>query len=294
MAASLTVDAPAKLNLFLHVTGRRPDGYHLLQSLFVFTEFGDRLHLEPADGLYLELEGPYAGQLAALGGLGPNNLITKAADALRHAFSLDFGAKIILEKRIPVAAGVGGGSSDAAAALLGLSRLWGIEVGADRLNALALGLGADVPACLERGPQWVEGIGERRQRVEGLPEMWAVLVNPRQPLSTAEVFGDIAAQQKPYSDHISVPNIQGQAWWSWLGLIVRNDLEAAGTYKVPQIGDILRWVTDVDGCRLARMSGSGPTVFALFDTAAAAQSAAEDLAGKKSDWWVAYTRVLRK
>ena len=183
-APGIAVEAPAKINLFLHVTGRRPDGYHLLESLVAFAGVHDRIEVRAGEGLTLEIEGPFAAALDA----GGENLAVKAARALAAEAGIPPDARIRLHKALPVAAGIGGGSADAAAALRALSKLWRVSVPAERLGALALALGADVPVCLSGRPGIVRGIGERIAPAPVLPEAPMVLVNPAVPLSTADVF----------------------------------------------------------------------------------------------------------
>ena len=191
-APGIGVEAPAKINLFLHVTGRRPDGYHLLESLVAFAGVHDRIEVRAGKGLSLEIEGPFAAALDA----GGENLAVKAARALAGEAGIPPDARIRLHKALPVAAGIGGGSADAAAALRALSALWRVSVPAERLGALALALGADVPVCLSGRPGIVRGIGERIAPAPVLPEAPMVLVNPAVPLPTAGVF---AAREGPFS-----------------------------------------------------------------------------------------------
>src|SRR5437764_2550819 len=186
--------APAKVNLYLHVTGRRADGYHLLDSLIAFADVGDRLRAEPAESLSLVIDGPEAGDLAAV---GDDNLVLRAARLLADRAGITAGAALHLDKHLPVAAGIGGGSSDAAAALLGLKRMWRISLEDDALCALGASLGADLPACLYRRAVWVGGIGERLEPAGALPEAGILLVNPRRTLPTAAVF---AARRDPFGD----------------------------------------------------------------------------------------------
>jgi len=188
---TVSVFAPAKINLYLHVVGRRADGYHLLDSLVAFADIGDRVIARPAERLSLAVAGPEAGAIA---GLGEDNLVMRAARLLASRASATspgatpFGAALHLEKNLPAASGIGGGSSDAAAALRALQRLWHHPLGSRALAALAVKLGADAPACLAARPIWVGGIGERIKPAAGLPPAGIVLANPRRALPTAEVF----------------------------------------------------------------------------------------------------------
>ena len=187
---AVTAFAPAKGNLYLHVTGRRDDGYHLLDSLVAFVDIGDRLRAEPAASLSLAVDGPEAADLAAV---GDNNLVLRAARLLADRAGITVGAALHLHKHLPVAAGIGGGSSDAAAALLALRQLWRLPLDDNTLCALGARLGADVPACLYRRAAWVGGIGERLEPAEPLPEAGILLVNPRRALPTAAVFATVAS-----------------------------------------------------------------------------------------------------
>ena len=277
------VTARAKLNLYLHVLGRRPDGYHELDGLVVFAEFGDRLAFAPAEILTLDVEGPFAEALEP----GAGNLVLKAASVLRERFGTDRGAAIRLEKRIPVAAGLGGGSADAAAALTGLARLWNLPAGGEDLADLARELGADVPACLAGRPVFIAGKGERLEPAPALPELGIVLANPRSPLPTASVF---AARTGPYS---------AAARWrertdaeGLVGLLQdrRNDLTRPALALAPEIGTVLTALGEAPGVLIARMSGSGATCFGLTRAPAEAEAAAEFLRQRQHGWWVRATR----
>jgi 4-diphosphocytidyl-2-C-methyl-D-erythritol kinase len=263
--------APAKVNLALHVTGRRADGYHLLDSLVVFACVGDAVSAELAEGLSLVLDGPEAGALAA----EPDNLVLRAARAL--AAGRELGAALRLVKRLPVASGIGGGSSDAAAALRVLARLWRVE--AD-LPALALSLGADVPVCLARSPAVMRGIGEALAPAPRLPRFGLLLANPRVAVETRAVF---AARAPGFSAPIAYPEAWSDAAAMARDLAAwRNDLEAPAMALCPVIGQVRAAIAAQPGCLLARMSGSGATCFGLFADAAAAERAAADLPGA---WW---------
>lgn len=274
--------APAKVNLYLHVTGRRDDGYHLLDSLVAFVDIGDRLRVEPAAALSLVVDGPEAGGLVSV---GDDNLVLRAARLLADRAGITAGAALHLDKHLPVAAGIGGGSSDAAAALLALKRLWRISLEDEALYALAAKLGADIPACLYGRAVWVGGIGERLESAGPLPDAGILLVNPRRALPTAAVF---AARRGPFS-HVGrfapMPS-KGSALADAL-TPRRNDLTEAAIGLVPEIAAALARLGRLPGSLLARMSGSGATCFALFANRAGAEEARALVAAAEPRWWCA-------
>lgn len=265
--------APAKLNLFLHVTGRREDGYHLLDSLAVFASLADTLTATPAGALSLAVTGPFA---AAAGG-DDDNLVLRAARALAPGR----GAALALRKVIPVAAGLGGGSSDAAAALRLLARLWHLPPAP---ATLAVSLGADVPVCLAPRPARMQGIGEILSPAPALPAgMGLVLANPRVPLATPPVF---RARTGPFDAPVSLPaRFADAADLAAFLATTRNGLEAAAISLCPPIAAVLAACAALPGALLARMSGSGPTCFALFATLAEAEAAAALLTAREPGWW---------
>ena len=275
--------APAKLNLWLHVTGRRADGYHELDSLVAFASVGDRLSLDPDAPLSLTLTGPFAGALSG------DNLVLAAARALaRQAGRPERGA-FVLEKNLPVASGIGGGSADAAAALRLLARAWGIDPADPALAALALSLGADVPVCLAGRTLRMSGIGERLEPGTTLTGTAVLLANPGRPVSTAAVF---RARSGPYSEPPgSMPPLSAASLAEALRA-TRNDLEAPAVALEPAVGRTLERLGRLAGCRLARMSGSGATCFALFDDRPAAEAAAAALSAVEPGWWVAAATLL--
>ncbi|QXT39743.1 4-(cytidine 5'-diphospho)-2-C-methyl-D-erythritol kinase [Gymnodinialimonas ceratoperidinii] len=265
--------APAKVNLALHVTGKRDDGYHLLDSLVVFAGVGDWLSFSASDELSLRVEGPRAGGVPEDAG----NLVWQAAKWLDPKR----GAAITLEKNLPHAGGIGGGSADAACALRGLSDLWGVEVPAG-----AEALGADVPVCLHAHPARMRGIGEVLEPVPPLPELWVVLVNAGEEVPTGAVF---QALETTDNAALSAPRWDGaEEFIQWLSA-TRNDLQSAAMAVSPVIGEVLERIGRTEGCRLARMSGSGGTCFGLFETEAAARACA---AAMPSDWWAEPALIL--
>lgn len=275
----LSEKARAKINLTLRVLGRRAGGYHELESLVGFAEFGDELRLEPAKATSLEISGPFASACGAA-----DNLVVKAACAL----GLPAG-RFKLEKYIPVAAGLGGGSADAAAALRLIARANHLDVDDPRILAAARETGADVLICLEGRARVMRGIGDALSPPVRLPKLPALLVNPRVVLSTGGVFARVAKDDRSSQPLSDVPHDIG-------ALIPRlaahgNDLTRAATSVVPAIGEILAVLGALPCCRLSRMSGSGPTCFGLFDDAAAAASAAHHLQKTHGNWWICATTI---
>ena len=279
--------APAKINLYLHVVGRRADGYHLLDSLIAFADIGDTITAAPADALLLTVDGPEA---AGIAGLGDDNLVLRAASLLKERGGIDTGAALHLEKRLPAAGGIGGGSSDAAATLRALSHLWERPVDDEALTALALELGADLPACLAARPVWVGGIGEQLQPAPFVPTAGIVLANPRRPLPTAEAFRRRAA---PFSSPARFDPVPADAAGLAAALAPRrNDLTEAAAALAPEIGAVLDRLAGLRGALLARMSGSGATCFALFADRVAALAAGRALAAAEPGWWTAAGALL--
>ena len=268
--------APAKINLTLHVTGKREDGYHELNSLVVFADHGDILRFEKDDRLSLAISGPFADDLPLAG-----NLVLKAASLLQRS-----DAKIDLEKNIPIAAGLGGGSSDAAAALRGLLRI-GAKSTEDKaeFQSILTKLGADIPMCLDPRPLWVEGVGDVLSTAPVLPEFHMVLVNPNVELSTAAVFAEL---EPPYGAPMEAPKSDLTDYFSFIDWLRsgRNDLQDPAFRLAPIIVDCLAALNSMPHCNLARMSGSGATCFGIFETKEAAGAAAEMLRKEYSHWWI--------
>jgi 4-diphosphocytidyl-2-C-methyl-D-erythritol kinase len=273
--------APAKVNLALHVTGQRADGYHLLDSLVVFAGVGDRVTAAVADRLALTIAGPLGAGLTA----GDDNAVLRAA----RAIGAGRGAAITLDKVLPVAAGIGGGSADAAATLRLLARVWGLPVPpAD----VVLALGADVPVCLAGRAARMTGIGEAvRPLPHALPPAWLVLANPGVAVPTPAVFKALTARDNP-----GLPDDPGH--WTAADQMaaflraMRNDLQPAAIGIAPVIADVVAALAAQPGCLLARMSGSGATCFGLFADAAAAALAAQSLQRQQPGWWVADAPML--
>ena len=273
--------APAKVNLFLHVGPVAADGYHPLASLVAFADLGDRLTLAPAGSPPLAVTGPFAGALAGEG----DNLV------LRALRGLDADLPLVLDKQLPVASGLGGGSADAGAALRLARRVLALDLDDAALLALAGRIGADGPMCLFARPVWAEGRGDRMTPEPGLPPLAAVLVNPGVPSPTGAVYRGYDAGPLATADRPAPP-----ADWrtttviDWLAQ-QRNDLQAPAVALCPAIGVALDAVAATTGVRLARMSGSGATVFGLCEDIAAARTAAAALSAAHPHWWVRPTAL---
>ena len=272
--------APAKINLHLHVTGRRADGYHTLDSLVVFaTGASDRIEARAAAAFSLAIDGPFGAGLSA----GDDNLVLRAARALGGG-----AAALRLRKELPVASGIGGGSADAAAALRALARLRGIDPTVVR--ALAVGLGADVPVCLAGRPATMRGIGEILLPAPRLPPFALLLVNAGVPVSTQDVFR-LARRDRDFRPDAALPDgwDTADAMARDLARLTVNDLEAPARVLAPAIGDVLGRLGDTAGCLLARMSGSGGTCFGIYRTLGEAEAAASSL--RNTGWWRAASEI---
>lgn len=267
------VFAPAKVNLSLHVTGQRADGYHLLDSLVVFVDVGDQVSLTQSDQMSLKVTGPYSSGVPS----DKSNLVWRAAALC------GLTADIALEKHLPNAAGIGGGSADAAAVIRGASQL-GYTVQGDVSS-----LGADVSVCMSSEPQRMEGIGDCLKPVNGLPDLWMVLVNPRVDVPTPAVFSALKYKSNaPMAD--TLPEWENVSkFCAWLD-DQRNDLQAPAIENQPIIADVLAGLSDAS---LARMSGSGATCFGLYPSAQASAAAAVRIKQNNPDWWVADAKVLK-
>ena len=279
----IRVFAPAKINLFLHVGAKRADGFHTLESLVVFAETGDRLTFKPAAKLSLRGEGLFAGDLP----LPVDNLVWKAARALGG----ERGATIGLEKNLPVASGLGGGSADAAAALRGLNLLWELGRSDQELMEIGATLGSDVPACVLSRPALMQSRGERVTKAPPVPTLSLVLVNPNVMLSTVDVFARVKDRsgvgnwERPPAKMETLADVTAYLQGA------RNDLELPAAALAPIIDEVLDALAAAPGCVLAQMSGSGATCFGLFEGRQAALNAAEALAHEHKKWWVRATRI---
>jgi 4-diphosphocytidyl-2-C-methyl-D-erythritol kinase len=283
----LSVFAPAKINLYLHITGRLDNGYHLLDSLVAFADIGDEISIVSAHGFEFSIEGPYANAF------GPkdrdcspdsSNLVVQAVWMLARAAQKVPNVRIRLTKNLPLASGIGGGSSDAAAVIWGLLEWWKIPKQAPYVQGLMMRLGADVPVCLNCRPARVRGIGDVLDPAPGLAEIPVVLVNPGRPCVTSEAFSRFAGK---FREPVAFP--PGLEKTEALVSFLRqqdNDLLKPALEMVPEIGNILSALDAEEGCVFTRMSGSGATCFGLFENEVLAMKAAQDLARNNPDWWV--------
>jgi len=287
--AALREAAPAKINLALHITGRRADGYHALESLVAFAEVGDEIEARPAPEDSLSVTGPFAKALIGADG----NLVLRALAAFRVRWpaALPAGVAVTLRKNLPIAAGLGGGSADAAATLRLLAQLSAVPVDFADLLELALPLGADVPMCLYSRPAEVRGLGEIVLPLKHFPPLHAVLVNPLLPLATADIFRRLERRDNPGLPDLGDPLVRPAQLALWLSE-TRNDLEGPAILLVPVIAQLKQHLGRASGCILARMSGSGATVFGLFGSSAQAHQAAHDLRETWPDYWVAATPLI--
>ena len=284
----ITVSAPAKINLYLHVTGRRADGYHELDSLIVFTALHDVITVAPHDSLTFQKSGPFGDYLTD----DPNNnLVLRAAQMLANLAGIPAEARISLYKTLPIAAGLGGGSADAAAALRALCQLWLIDPSEEEMAALALSLGADVPVCLKGRAAHVSGIGDLLNPLQFCPPPMAmVLINPNIPLSTKSVYGTLRG---PYSSPQPLNILPKNIYEIAYALAQRtNDLATPARVLCPIIDEVLAALTASEGCQLARLSGSGPSCFGLFTDTNNAETAASRISALKGDWWVKPTHSV--
>ena len=276
---ALAINTPAKVNLYLHVTGKRADGYHTLDSLVAPAGIYDRITAVAADTLSLTVDGPFATATP----VGDDNICLRAARALQTLLGVKAGARLTLTKRLPVAGGIGGGSADAAGTLRLLMRLWGGHPDEREMFRLALELGADVPVCLSGRAAYMGGIGEDLDPVVDLPKAWMLLVNPNRPLSTRAVFERFKG---PYSKPARLsarPATPGQL----AGELIKrqNDLTATAIDLLPDVGHVLDALEALPGCLMARMSGSGPTCFGLYADPAGVTEATLQMAKDHPEWW---------
>ncbi|MEE2654153.1 MAG: 4-(cytidine 5'-diphospho)-2-C-methyl-D-erythritol kinase [Pseudomonadota bacterium] len=280
----VSVGAPAKINLYLNITGQRVNNYHELDSLIAFAAHGDQIEVKKCDHFNLEASGPFSEKLPP----SNENLVMKAAKELARGTNYEGGACIKLIKNLPVSSGIGGGSADAAATLKALNDLWETNLQNKDLMVMALRLGADVPVCLLSKTVRMSGIGDKLSRVSGLPKCGILLINPGIPISTVNVFqlcrGD-------FSNQVKIPNIENREVFFEFLSTQKNDLQDAAIKIAPIIKEVLKILTDDPNCRLARLSGSGGTCFGLYEDEPKALFAAEAMYGHFSDWWIQPTRL---
>ena len=286
-SSALTITAPAKINLYLHVTGVREDGYHLLDSLVTFATVHDIIMIEPANNLTLINQGPFGEGLP----ITADNLVMCAAKKLQKLANIADGARITLTKNLPISSGIGGGSADAAAAIKGLVRHWGIHPRHHNLSDLALELGADVPICLLGQAAFMGGIGEQIDPVYALPEAPMILVNPRVSVSTPAIFKIHKAIFSP-TNRFDVTPVTLYKLIDLLKEGRSNDLMEPAIQTQPIIGEVLNQIKMSHGCQLSRMSGSGATCFGFYHTQFEANEAAEMIKNAYPKWWVVATRMV--
>ena len=281
-----SITAPAKINLCLHVVGRRRDNYHLISSLVVFLDVFDIVSATESPVLKLNLKGPFAKHLRS----GDNNSVIRAAKGLQKLSGITKGAEITLTKNLPISAGIGGGSADSAATIKLLLELWGVNIAEKRIMQLGQSLGADVPICLTAKPAFVSGIGEKIKIIQRFPKIWVLLVNPGKGVLTKKIFNDFGRQ---YSEYL----LMRSAPFSIRGLIQflktsNNDLTLLATRYVPEIKKILKDIGATKGCLISRMSGSGATCFGIFSDKQNVIKAKKTLLQSNPNYWVACGQVV--
>lgn len=289
MAAGFIETAQAKINLCLHVTGKRADGFHELESLTVFAASGDELVAQPSTGLEMRICGPHAGGLST----DDDNLVMRAAKALADHSGHAANARLRLTKNLPLASGIGGGSADAAATLRALCLLWRLDLPPGKLHDIAQLLGADVPACVISRPLIMRGIGEQIEVLDDFPALDMVLVNPGHGVSTPEMFRALNWNSAMKGAHLPpLPQLQGlapeparAALMGWLGQ-TGNDLQGPASRLIPQINPVLDALKSAPHCQLARMSGSGATCFGIYSQGRDAEQAARQLSEQYPQWWI--------
>lgn len=283
----VAIPAPAKINLFLHITGKRDDNYSLLESLVVFTEYGDEILVTEADGLRLEISGIFGHELSKT--KLEDNLVIKAALALQHFSGKSPGANIKLVKNLPIASGIGGGSSDAAATLHALIELWKIDISSEELARIAIKLGSDIPVCLYGKPALMSGIGEEIKEVSLKENPYIVLINPNTHIATADIFKDFWKMQPTLSEacgtiEFSITEIADEKKYS-------NYLQSSAIARLPVIEEIIKTLNFDPNCLVARMSGSGATCFGLYNDKASSENARKKLQELYPQSWCVNTVI---
>ncbi len=282
----LCIDAPAKINLYLHITGKRTDGLHELESLIVFAETCDVISFRPSKTLSLEISGPQANQLKEQ---DSKNIILKAVESMSSLIdsNVDVGVEIHLQKFLPIAAGIGGGSADAAATLRALKILWNVSLSDNQLMNLAYSLGSDVPVCILGTSAYLAGVGEKVTPVESIPKIPLLLVNPKIPLPTSLVFNSWKGSNSTLNPIVSFSGSVSKLVAELRDR--RNDLEDPARSLVPQIDEVICEIQSQRGCELARMSGSGATCFGIFLKQEDLTIAASRIKMSHPNWWVMET-----
>jgi 4-diphosphocytidyl-2-C-methyl-D-erythritol kinase len=278
--------APAKINLSLHITGKRPDGYHALQSVVAFASCGDFIRAEHADTTSLDIEGVFADELT---NNDENNLVLKALRSVEALIGRSLNLHITLEKNLPVASGIGGGSADAAAILRLLKTKLQDELQDEEFQKIAISLGADVPVCLLNKPSWVSGIGEIIEPLECVPGYSILLMNPRKALATKEVFAAHKAKRMFTS---LKPSCENSDEFTTYIKTRQNSLQPAAISIMPEISQMLDAISDTPKCILSRMSGSGATCFGIYETKEQAEIAASELSKSFPTYWVSSAQLL--
>jgi len=286
----LTIFAPAKINLYLHIIDKRKDGYHFLESLVTFADIGDTIRMRPSDTFNFSIEGPYSASFHAESH-NRSNLIIDALDRLSELVGHPLNLDVTLVKELPLASGIGGGSADAAAAIWGALKLWDVQPDGATLHELLVGLGADVPVCYAGATQNVSGIGDILEPVDYIPELPVVLVNPGKACMTHMVFMN-------YKKSFSAPKIMAENLDSpekCLRFLLerQNDLHDAACEVVPEIDNVIHALQTEDGCHLARLSGSGATCFAIYNSPVKAQLAVQNIRRDNPDWWARHGTLGR-
>nr|WP_276515118.1 4-(cytidine 5'-diphospho)-2-C-methyl-D-erythritol kinase [Pseudemcibacter aquimaris] len=281
--------APAKINLDLLITGRREDGYHLLDSLVVFTEFGDELYIEKSDSLSLDITGPFSNGLT----VNEDNLVLRAAKLIAEEAKIQPNFKFHLVKNLPVSSGIGGGSSDAAAAIKLIIELFNLEISDERLNEIGLKLGADIPVCLLGQTSHMSGIGEKLVPFDIKDDLYLLLVNPSISVSTPEIFKEYKIENHEFDKerHFSKNEVHLPFILDALNNS-HNSLQSAAVSKKSVIQDVISAIDTTEGLLLSRMSGSGATCFGIYSSEKDCHNAYELIIKEKNNWWVKSTKVI--
>jgi 4-diphosphocytidyl-2-C-methyl-D-erythritol kinase len=282
---------PAKINLYLNILGKRSDGYHLLDTLIAFTDICDEINITASDIFSFEV----SGEFASLVENDEHNIVIRAYRLMQQACGVNNNIAIKLIKNIPVGAGLGGGSSDAAATLMYLNEMWKAGLSKEKLSEIGLKLGADVPIFINQHAAFVSGIGEKIENTQNLPELYAILVYPNKPISTKDVFTSLAMPAGNTTNSIKAPYAANElTMHEWLIFLKSkdNDLDNAAINILPEIKDIIIALSHLDGCEFARMSGSGSTCFAIFSDKNKAEKALIEINTKNAYFWIKLAKIM--